>query len=133
MIYTKARQAFLGAQIDLLNDTIKVVLIDTADYNVSLSTDEFLADVPPAARVATSPALSGKSITNGIFDAADTSFSLVSGDPCEAIIIYQDTGDEATSRLIDYQSSALGLPITPNGADIDLAFDNGASKIFALT
>lgn len=133
MIYTKAKQAFLGAQIDLLNDTIKVVLVDTADYNVNLSSDEFLADVPLAARVATSPALSGKSITNGIFDAADTTFSLVSGDPCEAVIIYQDTGDAATSRLIDYQSSALGLPITPNGADIDLAFDNGASKIFALT
>lgn len=133
MIYTKAKEAFLGGDIDLLNDTIKVVLIDGADYTANLSADQFLSDIPLAARVATSPALSGKSVTAGVFDAADTTFSLVSGDPCEAVVIYQDTGDEATSRLIDYQSSALGLPITPNGADIDLAFDNGSSKIFALS
>ena len=133
MIYTKAKQAFIGGEIDLLNDVIKVILVDTADYSINLATHEFLSDVPAGARVAVSPALSGKTITNGIFDAADTTFSLVAGDPCEAVIIFQDTGDEATSRLIDYQSSALGLPITPNGADIDLDFDNGASKIFSLT
>ena len=133
MNYTKAKQSFLGGEIDLINDTIKVILVDTAAYSVSLSTHQFLSDVPLAARIATTSALSGKSITSGIFDAADTTFSLVSGPQCGALVIYQDTGVEATSRLIDYQSSGLGLPITPNGADIDLVFDNGASKIFALT
>jgi hypothetical protein len=133
MIYTKAKQSFLGGEIDLLNDTIKIILIDTTEYAVNLTTHQFLSDVPLAARISTTPALSGKSIGSGIFDAADTTFTLVSGPQCGAIMLYQDTGVEATSRLIDYQNSGLGLPITPNGADIDLVFDNGGSKIFALT
>ncbi|MEQ4489668.1 MAG: hypothetical protein AAC990_04815 [Dehalococcoides mccartyi] len=130
-LYAKAKQAFLSKQIDLLNDTIKATLVDSADYTLDIANHDFIDDVPAGARVAT-VTLSGKSVTGGVFDAADATFSSVTGDQCEYIIIWQDTGTESTSRLIAIIDTATGLPITPNGADINIVWDNGANKIFAL-
>lgn len=130
-LYAKAKEAFLSKQIDLLNDTIKATLVDSADYTLDLANHDFIDDVPAGARVAT-VTLSGKSVTGGVFDAADATFSSVTGDQCEYIIIWQDTGTESTSCLIAIIDTATGLPITPNGADINVVWDNGANKIFAL-
>ena len=47
-------------------------------------------------------------------------------------MIYRDTGTEATSPLIAYIDTATGLPITPNGGDIIVVWDDGANKIFRL-
>lgn len=120
-----------GTAIDLIDDNIKVLLIDTADYTYSAAHD-FHNDVAGAAIVATSANLAGKSVTAGVFDATDITFSTVTGDVCEAIIIYKDTGTSATSPLIAYIDSGSGLPVTPAGGNIDIVWDNGASKIFAL-
>ncbi len=130
-LYDKGRQKFLEGSIDWLNDTIKVILVDAADYTFS-QTHEFLSDVLAAARVATSGALTGKTSGSGIADAADVTFSAVSGDPSEALILYKDTGVEATSPLIAYIDSATGLPVTPNGGDITVQWDDGANKLFKL-
>ncbi len=35
-------------------------------------------------------------------------------------------------RLIAYIDTATGMPVTPNGGDITIAWDNGANKIFKL-
>lgn len=131
-LYDKARKAFADGDIDLLNDTIKCVLIDAADYAVDLANHDFLDDVPSGARVGTPQTLGTKSTTAGVFDAADVTFSSVSGDQCEAILIYKDTGTEGTSQLIAYIDSATGLPVTPNGGDIQIQWDNGPNKIFKL-
>lgn len=131
-LYDKGRQAFLDGDIDWSNDTIKVLLVDAADYTVSLSTHDFKDDVPGGAIVATSGALSSKSSTNGVADAADVTLSAVSGDPSEALIIFKDTGSAATSPLIAYIDTATGLPVTPNGGDITITWDNGSNKIFKL-
>lgn len=131
-LYDKGRQAFLEGDIDWINDDIRVILIDTADYTVDLANHDFLNDVPSAARVAVSPSLSGKSATNGVADANDVTFSSVTGDPSEAIIIYKHTGTESTSNLIAYIDTATGLPVTPNGGDINIIWDNGSNKIFKL-
>jgi hypothetical protein len=130
-LYAKAKQAFLSKQIDLLNDTIKATLVDSADYTPDLANHDFIDDVPAGARVAT-VTLSGKFVTGGVFDAADVTASAVTGDQCEYIIIWQDTGTESTSRLIAIIDTATGLPITPNGADINIVWDNGSNKIFQL-
>lgn len=131
-LYDKARKAFADGDIDLLNDTIKCVLIDAADYAVDLANHDFLDDVPSGARVGTPQTLGTKSTTAGVFDAADVTFSSVTGDQCEAILIYKDTGIEGTSQLIAYIDSATGLPVTPNGGDIQIQWDNGPNKIFKL-
>jgi hypothetical protein len=131
VLYAKAKEKFLSGSIDLTSNDIKVVLVDTADYTYS-SSHEYLSDVAAGGRVATSSNLGSKTVTNGVFDAADVTFSTVSGDVSEALIIYKDSGVAATSPLIAYIDTATGLPVTPNGTNIPLAWDNGASRIFAL-
>lgn len=128
-LYTKGKEALLGA-LNLSSDTIKAQLIDAADYTVNLSTHDNLDDVPAGARVGTAVALGSKTLTNGVFDAADITFTAVTGDPSEAIILYRDTGVESTSTLIAYIDTATGLPVTPTGVDINVAW--AASGIFSI-
>lgn len=132
-IYPKWKEALLqGAANSSLAGNVKAILVDTADYTYDAAHD-FLDDVPSGARVSTTANLGSKTYTNGVFDAADSVFSAVTGDVSEAIIIYVDSGVEGTSRLVAYiDTSITGSPVTPNGGDINLAFDSGANKIFAL-
>lgn len=129
VIYPKAKEALLKADIDMENGDIRIILIDTADYTYSAAHD-FLDDVAAGARVAVSSALASKTFTNGTFDAADKTLSAVTGDQSEAIIIYLHTGTESTSYLIAYIDAGTGLPVTPNGGDITVQFN--ASGIFTL-
>lgn len=131
-LYDKGREAFLKGDIDWLNDDIKVVLVDTDDYSVDLANHDFLNDIDAGARVATSSNLAGKTATAGVADANDATFSAVTGDVSEALAIYKDTGDPSTSPLIAYIDAATGLPVTPNGGDIVIQWDDGANKIFKL-
>jgi hypothetical protein len=131
-LYGKAREKFLNGDIDWAAHDIKAVLVDTNDYVVSIDVDEFLDDITAGADEATSANLSGKTSTLGVADAADVTFPTVTGDPCEALVLYRDTGDPATSPLIAYIDTATGLPVTPNGGDITVTWDNGANKIFKL-
>lgn len=131
-LYGLGRQGFLDGSIDWDTDTIKAVLVDTAAYTVSIDVHDNLDDVPVGARIATSGALTGKTVTLGVADADDVTFTSVSGATVEAIVIYKDTGVESTSRLIAYIDTATGLPLTPNGGNVTVAWDSGASKIFKL-
>lgn len=131
-LYDKAREAFLNGDIDWTNDDIRLILVDAADYTVDLANHDFLDDIPSVARVATSSSFTGKTSTNGVADANDVTLTSVTGDQSEALVIYQHTGTEGTSRLIAYIDTATGLPVTPNGNDITIQWDNGANKIFKL-
>ena len=116
-LYDAARQRFLEAQINWMTDTVKVILVDTGAYTPQTSIHQYLADIPVSARIAGPVTLTAKATTGGAADAADVTFTSVSGTSIEAIIIYIDTGTEATSPLIAYVDTATGLPITPNGGD----------------
>lgn len=135
-LYDKARERFLTAQFNWATDTIKAVLVDTGNYTVNLASHQFLADVGPTARVGGAQAISGafanKATAGGAADADDVTFSTITGNSIEAIVIFKDTGDAATSPLIAYIDTATGLPITPNGGDIIVTWDNGPNKIFKL-
>jgi hypothetical protein len=146
--------------------------------------------------------LGSPTVTAGVADAADVTFTAVSGASVEATIIFRDTGTASTSRVVCLQtgkhivtadatlsagttlvvepvSAAIpngtvltfstgqtatvnavvnagdraitvlsttitsggralapatgsGYPVTPNGGNISLAFDNGANRIFKL-
>jgi hypothetical protein len=131
-LYDKGREAFLKGEVDWLTDTIKAFLIDTALYTVDLNLDEFLSDIPAGARVGTEQTLAGKTSTNGVADASDSLFPLVTGATVEAIVICKFTGVEATSQLLAYVNTGTGLPFAPSGGDINVTWNNGAPKIFKL-
>ena len=131
-LYDKGREGFLGGDISWDDDNIKVVLVDGDDYTVNLATHTFLSDIPVEGRVATSGALTGKTITAGIADANDVTIPTVTGDQFEIIVLYKDTGSAATSRLIAYIDTATGLPFTPSGGDIMIKWSDDTNKIFKL-
>lgn len=127
--YDKGKEKILST-IDLLADDMRLVLVDGADYTPNFSTDEFLSDIAAGGRVATSPALTSKTVTAGAFDAADTSFTSVSGDQSEYLVLYQHTGTDSTAALILLWDTATGLPITPDGNNINTTFN--ASGLFSI-
>ena len=128
-LYDNGREAFLAGDIDWAVDDIKVVAVDTSDYTVDLAADAFLDDVPGGARISTSGNFSGKTVTAGVADASDVTLTAVTGDDISALVVYKDTGVEGTSRLIAYIEAG---PISPNGSNVTITWDNGASKIFKL-
>lgn len=141
-LYGKGRQGFLSGTIDWDTDDIKVLLVDSTDYTVSIDVDQYCNTdtIPALARVTNglSANLGTKSVTLGVADAADITLSSVSGEQCEAIVIFKDgggggvTASGTTDLLIAYIDTATGLPITPNGGDITISWDAGANKIFKL-
>ena len=131
-IYDKGRENFCKGNIDWLNNNIKFLFADSADYTVSLSTHDALDDIAAPGRVAISGNLSGKDTTNGVLDASDTTVTSVSGDQFEAIVIYKDSGTENTSYLVAYIDNYTGLPCTPNSGNITVAFPNDSNKIAKL-
>jgi hypothetical protein len=112
-----------GTRIDFDADTIRAMFVDHAD-DTPVVGDDFIDDILSAARVpaiASCPALASKTVGVvgvGVIDAADTVFSLLSGDASESLILFKDTGTESTSDLIMRWDTATGLPLTPNGADV---------------
>ena len=108
-LYDYCRQRFLEAQINWMTDTVKVILVSTSAYTPQTAVHQYLADIPVSARIAGPVTLTAKATTGGAADAADCTFSSVSGATINAIVIYKDTGTEATSPLIAYIDTATGL------------------------
>lgn len=130
-LYDKGRQAFLEGGIAWLTDTIKLLLA-TSGYTPNLATHQYVSDVGGGNEVVRSGAFAGKSSTAGVADANDVTLSAVTGSTATYIIIYKDSGVDASSPLIACIDTATNLPVTPNGGDITVQWDSGANKIFKL-
>ena len=129
-IYPKYKEAVIQSSANSsLTGTVKVALVDTGTYTYS-ATHEFLSSLTGVVGTAATIGAT-KSYTNGVFDGGDVTFSAVSGNTVEALVIYIDTGVAGTSRLVAFiDTSVTGLPVTPNGGDITITWN--ASGIFAL-
>lgn len=137
-IYTAFLNGILGShatRVDLDADTIKLVLIDHGTDTPNVSTDDFYNDISAGLVGALSTALGTKTVGSvgiGVFDAADLApaFTAVSGASVESINLLKDTGAGATSDLIAYWDTATGLPLTPNGGDVNVTFNaSGIIKV----
>lgn len=133
-LYPLFKQSLLSQSpsVDLDTDTIKVALVNVStDYTYS-SAHQDKSSVTSYSGT-TDQTLGSVTVTNGVFDAADavfTSVAISGSKTVQAFVIYKDTGSAATSPLIAYIEGFTA--VTPNGGNITVQFDNGASKIFAL-
>lgn len=131
-MYPKAKESFISQNpaLDMDTDNIKVALVKVAEtYNAA---HQYVSDLTPANIVARSGNLAGKSITSGVFDATDVVFTTpAAGSSCN-LILYKDSGADASSPLIAFLDTGTGLPVTTNGADVTVTWDDGANKIFAI-
>jgi hypothetical protein len=121
--YNLAREKFLTAQLDWLSVDIKLLVVD-ATYNASPA-DEFVADISVAAIVARTTNASTKTATDGYARAIPFQlFSLLHGQEIVAAVLYEDTGDDATSTLIAYVDDGIVFPFLPLGLDYSFAYDS---------
>lgn len=129
-IYPLYKQALLDGDtnIDLNDGTVKVALVDTGVYTYSAA-HQFLTSLTGV--VGTAQTINNTTVANGLFDGDNVTYTAVSGNSVEALVIYIDTGSSATSRLVAYiDTGVTGLPVTPNGGDITVTWN--ASGIFQL-
>jgi hypothetical protein len=81
--------------------------------------------------VGTAQLITTKTVVNGLFDGDNVTYTGVTGNSVEALVIYVDTGTASTSRLVAFiDTGVTGLPVTPNGGDITITWN--ASGIFQL-
>lgn len=143
-LYDYGRELFAAGDISWTSsggDTIRVFLVDGADYTPDLATHQFLDDVPVAGRIGNSGGTDRTDAeqltlidpTDGVCDASDATLTSVTGDEAEYILIFKDDGvADTSSPLIALIDTATGLPVTPNGGDITIQWDDAADKIFKL-
>ena len=123
------------AALNAAGTVIKATLVDTGAYTFNAA-HTVIGDIPAGARIATGT-LANKTWTGAVFDADDLTYTAVpagtgTGTAAEALVLWVDTGTPATSFLIAYFDTATGLPVTPNGGNIQIIWDNGSNKIFKL-
>lgn len=137
-LFDPGREGFLRSEIDWDTATIKVALLRGYSFN---STHKFVSDVTGASGVLVATAtLTTPTTTSGVASADPVTFASVpTGAACPALLIYQSsavTGGadvaQSAQRLIGFIDSATGLPVTPNGGNINIAWDTGTNKIFKL-
>lgn len=130
VLYPKFKEGLLQGSFNLLTATVKCMLVKSG-YTYSDS-HQYLSSVSSYDN-GRSSALTGKSITNGVFDANDVTITALQAQQVIAIVLYIDTGNDATSPLIAYMDTLVGLPFTPNAnAQITIQWDDGNYKIFSL-
>lgn len=135
-IYDLALQGFLEGSFDMATADVKVLLVQTSGgYTPNQATDQYVSIIGSGNIASRTPQLTSVVTTDGIFGAANTSFTSVSSGPaCGALVMYIDSGSDSTSPLIAFMDSTdySGLPITPNGGNITVAWPTGADLIFSL-
>ena len=130
-MFDPGREGFLDGSIDWDTNDIRVMLV-LSTYTFD-ATDKFVSDLG-AVDNGRSAALAGKTVTNGVADANDTSLTATAATASKALVYFQHTGSDATARLICYvDTPTSGLPFTPSaGQTVNITHDNGANKIFKL-
>lgn len=140
-LFDFGREGFLAGEIDA--DTAVIKAIAVRGYTLD-QTDKFVSDVTSGGGTiaSTSGALGSKTVAAGVFDAADASplFAAVAANGSNHVVILIQASavgggsDVAASaqRVIAYIDTGTNIPFTTNGGDINVAWDNGANKIFKL-
>jgi len=133
-IYPKYKEALLNNSANSAitgsgTTGLYVALVDTGTYTYS-SAHEFYSSL--SGIVGTDQEITTPTLTNGVVDGGDVTFSAVSGNSVEALVIYRkNAGANTTWRLVAYiDTGQTGLPVTPNGGNITITWN--ASGIFAL-
>jgi hypothetical protein len=138
-VFPKAKEGFLDGSIDLDTAVIKVALVRGYTYSSAHST---VSQVTGAGATlhATSGALTSKTVTDGVFDAADVTFTTPASSASDhALLLFQSSAStggadvsSSSQRLIAWIDTGTGIPIKPAGGDITVVWDSGANKIFSL-
>ena len=131
VLYPSFKQGLLDKLWDLNTDTVKVSLVTTS-YSYSSSHD-FYDDVS-ANVVGTPQTIGNPTITNGVFDGDNVTFTAVAGgSTIGGYIVWIDTaGASSTDPLVAFfdTDGSGAISFATNGGDVTISFSG--SGIFSL-
>lgn len=132
-VYAKAKQSLLNGEINTQAFNYKLLLVDKSIYNVNLSTDQYLVDIPSSSIKAVSANLSNVTNINGVLNANDVNFSH-NGSAFDSLILYQVGTQDSNSRLVIYIDDSTGLPFEGSNSSISITiiWSETVSKILSL-
>ena len=119
--------------------SIKVALVRGYTFD---PTHQFVSDVVAAGGVlnGTSAALTNPTLSNGVFDADDTTLTAAASASNHGLLVFQSSAvtggaDVAQNlqRVISYLDTGTGLPSQPGAGPVNITWAAGASKIHAIT
>jgi hypothetical protein len=132
-IYGKAKESMLSGELNLTTNALKVAFIETSLYTPNQNQDEFMSDIPTAAKKYRSSALSNVSNSLGVLDADDLTI-IHDGVAFDAIVFYQYGTADSDSRLIAFIDTSEGIPFagTAEPSSITIQWNNSPTKIISL-
>jgi hypothetical protein len=127
-VYPKYKQSLIAgdSNADLDNDTandgVYAALVDTGTYTYNAA-HQFYSDLSGV--VGTDQRITAPTVVNGLLDGGDVTYTAVSGNSVEALVIYRkNAGANTTWRLVAYiDTGVTGLPVTPNGGNIAVTWN----------
>lgn len=137
-LFSTAAEGFIDGSIDLDTATIKAALVRGYTYSAA---HRFVSDVTGAGGTlnGTSAALASKTVTSGVFDAADTTVPTTASAADHGILLFQSSAviggaDVAASaqRVIAWLDTGTGLPIQPGTGSTPITWDSGTNRIFKI-
>lgn len=122
-----------SARVDLDTDTLKAIFIDEGT-DTGTAADIFMSGLTSGSRnptFANAPTLGGVTlgtVAAGVFDANDLTFTgssvLTGSTTVEALAVFKFVSVDTDSPFLGYWNSGVtGLPLTPNGGDVTVAWN----------
>lgn len=122
LVYASARDDFADARISWPDAVVKCALIGPG--YVPLLTHVFMSDVPAGSVLARSANLTNLTHTNGVCAGLIPTFeSLLLTEQVMGMLLFIDTGVDATSRLVYFSSAGVGFPFFAQGFDYFIGYD----------
>lgn len=122
LVYNAARVRFATAALNWSTAVINAMLVD-GTY-APLASHAHVSDIPSGAIITRDKVVTGKAITtDGVcYGVIPTFTALLAAPPVAAVILYENTGVDATSGLI-YYGAGVGFPFNAQGFDYTVGFD----------
>lgn len=132
-IYGKAKQALLNGQINVSNNNLRILLVDSS-YVPSENNDEFVSQISSNAIKNRSTNIQNVTNVLGVLDADDVNIPVHDGSAFKAVVLYQTGSSDSDSRLISYIDTSLGLPFEGINLiiPITITWNNDNNKILSL-
>ncbi|MDW3849661.1 hypothetical protein NMK34_23895 [Micromonospora sp. BRA006-A] len=136
--FTPFTEGILDGSIDLDTATVKVALVRGYTFT---ATHRHVSDVTGAGGTinGTSAALTGKTVTGGVFDADDTTISATASASNHGLLLFQSSAAAggadvaATSqRVIAWYDTGTGLPIQPGTGTVTITWPATNPKILKV-
>lgn len=131
--YGKGSVALGSAAINLLTASIQAMLV-SASYAPQPNVDAFVTSIPIEAVVIRDVVLTSKGLSPfGVFFGTVPPFNaLASAKTVVAIVLYVNTGNDATSQLLYYSAGGSGFPFLPQGFNYVVGFDQNNGGFFQV-